>query len=194
MMHIYVISAISATILYKVLDKKENYLYQTHKYGYMQRKAQITSTVFLYIAAAVTVVLILFLGFKGMDTLKERGESTVLLKFKNKIVSDVESLGRGSVSIERYEVPSSFKDVCFVDLKSVDPANITDHPLIRDSVESSQKMNVFLFKSGKEFESFYVEDLQIMLDPYYHCMPIKSQFLELKFVGKGDKTELKIDS
>jgi hypothetical protein len=157
-----------------------------------QKRGQIPSQIFVYILALIIVAMILLFGYKAISNMQKRGEQVVLIQFKTQLKNDVERLSSdyGSVRIGKYKLPSGFDEICFVDLKNVNPSDIMNHPIIKDSVESGVKENIFLLGKSN-FDSIYVEDLELSSYPYFSCISSKIGSVELRIEGKGNAAVIK---
>ena len=156
------------------------------------KRAQIQSQHLIYIFALVIVVLILILGYKTTSGYQRKTDQISQIQFEQKLRNDVESLSSdyGSVKVKEYQLPPGFDEICFVDLEKVDTENIFNYPLIKDSVKSGVKANVFLLRENdNKFEESYIEGLKLQNFPYYSC--VKSKKAELTIQGLGDGAVVK---
>ena len=157
-----------------------------------QKRGQISSQIFVYILALIIVAMILLFGYKAISNMQKRSEKVVLIQFKTQLKNDVKQLSNdyGSVRIEKYKLPSGFDEICFVDLKNVNPSDIVNHPIIKDSVESGVKENIFLLGKNN-FDTLYVKDLELSSYPYLSCISSKIGSVELRIEGKGNAVVIK---
>ena len=138
----------------------------------------------VYLLALVIVGIILLVGFNLISSLNKRGEQISTIVFEKSLNGDIKELSSsfefGSQVKKTYDLPAGFNEVCFIDIENVDPENI-DKDLIKNSVNSEVKNNVFLF--GKDIKAFYIEGLSLV-DPFYSCTTASSVSLTIE--GKGD--------
>jgi hypothetical protein len=154
----------------------------------MKKRGQIPSQAFVYILALLIIVFILVFGYNSAIKAKTTQQEVELAEFEAKLRNDVSSLNLeyGSAKVREYKLPSGFDEICLVDIGKVDSNLLGNHPLIKDSVESGVKQNVFL--SGRDrFKSFYIEGLQLSF-PYFSCATPTESGVELQFESAGDKS------
>src|SRR3989344_82246 len=102
-----------------------------------------------YIIIAAIIVIITFFGFKGYTAIKERTCKAELAKFH----SDLENLDKevryGDVKEFAKQVPCDVDKIYFFDLgKDINPGLLEDMPLIKDSIQSNVKENIFVMKNN----------------------------------------------
>jgi hypothetical protein len=147
----------------------------------MKKRGQLHSQVFIYIIAVIVCVLIVLFGYNAIQKVYTKGEQAVEIKFETSLKESIESLSYGSVDIKTFEIPLKYSELCFTDVNNKDelPQIFLDlYPLIGEAVE--EKDNVFL--TGKEFNSFKVEQLEL---PYkVYCVPIINGKVNLRIESK----------
>ena len=153
------------------------------------KKAQIISQVFIYILAIFLIAFVLGYGYKAIDSFRQKTEQISYIKFKTDLENAVKAVRTdfGTVSIKEFQVPSGYKEICFVEnYFDLDPNFASsfeaDYPLIVDSVSSGIEKNVFLVKDVS-MESFYVGKIDVSPDLY--CLPAGSA-IKLSIEGRGD--------
>ena len=147
----------------------------------------IQAQIFVYILILIIAGLIVLFGYRAVTSLKQKSSQISLVQFENKLKNDIETIAikAGTVKTEKYSLPSGYSEVCFVDLEHINPDDIMNHPLIKDSVESNAAQNVFLI-GPDSFETYYIKALQISNYPYFSCHNIMMGTIELQIEGKGD--------
>lgn len=127
-------------------------------------KAQVSSQVFVYIFAVIIVSITLLIGYKLIGSMTKGAYQKTIDTFKIDLSSAIESrsMEYGSVEKLKLNLPSEYATVCFVnsDFSTVGEIDAEKHPMIKDSVDSGTKQNVFLLKSSS-IESFFVERLEV---------------------------------
>ena len=159
---------------------------------FKQKKGVFTGgRVIVYAVILVVAVLFIVFASRMIVDVGEKGQQVVLMGFKNKLDKDVQSIGfeMGSVKVESYNIPSTFNEVCFVDLEHVNLFWL-ENPLVEDSVSSGGNKNVFLIGKNS-FESFYVEDLGVFYYPHHTCIYTRTGTFELETEGTGDGAAIK---
>ncbi len=158
-----------------------------------KKRGMFEGRVVIYAIVGILAVLFLMFGYRMMGSIGEKGEQAFLVEFKNKLDKDIGSIGFdiGSVKIGKYSVPSTFDEVCFVDLRYVDVSELGNYSIIKDSVESGANKNVFLI--GEDgFETMYIEDLGVFYWPYYSCLSTRTGKIELEIEGVGHGAAVKV--
>ncbi len=160
----------------------------------MKSKAQISSQVFVYIMAAVIVVIILAVGYKAVSTILKAGNQIPLDNLKDDFDRIVSKISRQYESVEKYEfrLPDRFDTICFVDSMTDEEvfdldADI-DNLFIEDSIKDNVPKNVFLLKNNIIEDSFYVDNLNVESD--YLCLENEG-LLTVTLIGKGNSALLR---
>ena len=145
-------------------------------------KAQMVGQIFVYILAVILVAFILIYGYNAVQTFKTRAEQVSYIKFKTDMESTIKSISSdyGSIKKAEFLVPSGYREVCFIDLDN--PIVPPGHPIIKDSVESGVKENIFLVREAAE-ESFYVGKIEVAGNS---CIEVKAGKIKVQLEGKGD--------
>lgn len=158
-----------------------------------KKRGMFEGRIVVYISAGILAVLFLVFGYRMMGSIGEKGEQAFLAEFKTKLDRDIGSVGFdiGSVKIGKYGVPSTFDEICFVDLRYVDVSELENYSIIKDSVESGANKNVFLM--GEDgFETMYIEDLGVFYWPHYSCLSTRTGKIELEIEGVGHGAAVKV--
>ena len=170
-------------------------LERSHKF-LRNLKSQMIGQVFIYILAVVLIGFILIYGYNAITTFIEKSNQISFAKLKNDLSNIVEIVSPyyGSVKIRSFEVPG-YNKVCFVKNYGGFPVPIPfslfdDYPIMKDSVQSKVKKNVFLIKKRTE-ESFFIGDITIDedndgIEDDIMCIQIIRNRIKIKFEGKGD--------
>jgi hypothetical protein len=156
-------------------------------------KSQISAQVFIYIAAALLVALILLFGAKAISLIVNLFNKTDVDSLQAEITREVTDISKqtGSVKNIKFTLSGQFEKICFVDSMNeqdkftVDTGKI-DNAFIRISVSDNARRNVFILKNSKIEKSFYVQDLNVQKD--YLCLDNKG-LLSIWLQGNG-KTAL----
>ena len=156
------------------------------------RRAEIQSNIFLYIAGAILVVLLLIFGFKAIMGLwgKERLATVIGLAANLETAVDAVSEDFGSSRDANLRVPDNVDTVCFVDLNHSDYIAKThlasSYPEINQSVMAGARENMFLIAQGKVTDSRHIGEL-CFGRPYYRCIETPNGILRMLIEGrKGD--------
>ncbi|MCK5107103.1 MAG: hypothetical protein KAQ83_00065, partial [Nanoarchaeota archaeon] len=100
------------------------------------RKAQIQTQIFVYVLATIIIGAILLYGYRSIFMMREKGEQIDLISFKTEMQEEVIKMSNdyGSARALTFRTPSSFSEVCFIDLSKTPNADIKDnHPLVYES-------------------------------------------------------------
>ena len=167
-----------------------------------KKRGQISANVFIYILTLFVIGIILLLGVNYISTIKDKISTTELLVFKNKLASDVRSIGQdyGTFKKVSYSLPGS-AELCLVDLRGeveigTEKVNIQSkileseliefYPLIKDSIQSKIKKNAFIL-GPNTFESYYIGDITLNHFPYFKCLKSTAGKIEVGIEGFGNR-------
>jgi len=148
------------------------------------KKAQMsTSQIFTYILALVVASLILLYGYTAISKMRSQTDTVSILQFKTDLTNAINSISYdfGSVEIKKLNMPTGFNQVCFVDINNVASVTITEK-LIKDSVESQSKNDIFLLGNGN------VEPMQvggITIENSYKCINSVSGKVSIQLEATG---------
>jgi len=168
----------------------------------MNKKAQISSQIFIYVLSAVIVAIILIVGFRAISTLMKAGEGISIQEVRTDITSAIEKSSKqyGSVKKVPINVPDKFTEICFADsmtdadIFSSDVKSNTklkDYFFIEGSINNDARTNVFLLNDQNIEESFYVENLDVREN--FLCLD-NVGLLEIWLKGLGKKAELYVQN
>jgi len=151
----------------------------------MQKRAQI-SQLLGYLLIAIVLILALLFGYRIIKGMRERSEVVEITQLKTELESDIESIGRGSTTIETYNMPPKYKEVCFFDYSieafEFGPSEAASNALVNDAYYGMVKENMHLI-SNDASESYYIDSLK--LTKPMDCIKVKDSKLKLKMEGKG---------
>ncbi len=148
-----------------------------------QKKAQFIGEVFKYALVAVFSIFILFAGYKFINGVKERACSTQITKFEIDMKNIDKSLRAGEKELQSHDVPCNIDKIYFFDTsRKINSDDFKNIPLLKESLESGGKNNVFLVQKDKVMRSFYAGNIE-MLYPNYICFVPK--FDKISFFAEG---------
>lgn len=160
-----------------------------------KKKAQIQGQIFIYLVAIVLVSLILIYGYGAIKKMRGDIKQVSIIKFQTNLGNMVDkvALDYGSVKVynekDPLHVPSEYSFVCFAD--TTDPRIVagmvpSEFPLIRDSLDSGAKENVFLVDRDLK-NSLYMEKMKVKSS--FFCTPVVQGSIYLALEGFGDYAE-----
>ena len=149
----------------------------------MKKRGQADQAI-KYIIIAVIIAVITFFGFKSFTTLKDRMCKAEIASFQIDLKNLDKEVKYGNVKEFTKQVPCGADKIYFFDLDKVNVNFLNDLPLVKDSIESSVKKNVFLIKNNNIMDSFYAGNLDIE-DPNYICFLPKFGRISFKLEGLG---------
>jgi len=164
----------------------------------MLKRGQISSETLVYALTIVIVGFILVMGHKYLSSNTKVIDKAELLQFQNKLSSDIKSLGKeyGTFRKITYQVPNNVEEVCFVDLNKknelLSSKLINYYPLMKDSVESDVRKNIF-FVGASEQQSYFVDSVVINHYPYMNCFQQLNNKIEVGIEGLGDSSLILAD-
>lgn len=139
----------------------------------------------LYFGILVVVILVVVL-ITSIDFGSQGSGSSGVEDFKEQIEGDLNPSLISGNAVKEYELPNGYDELCFVDVSDVDAIDIVDVQKIQTSVLIGSQRNVFLFGNNREI-SFYVEDLNLPVFPYYNCAQAINGKVELKLSSNGQE-------
>ena len=148
------------------------------------KKAQMsTSQIFTYILALVVASMILLYGYTAISKMRSQTDTVSILQFKTDLTNAINSISYdfGSVEIKKLNMPTGFNQVCFVDINNVDTKIITEQ-LIKDSVDSQSKNDIFLLGNGN-VEPMQVNGISVESD--YKCIDSVSGKVNIQLEATG---------
>jgi len=164
-------------------------------------KAQISSTIVLYVLLIIIVSVVVVLGYFSITRMSERGGQAVMMNLKMGLAADIKDLARdyGTVKEKRYSVPGNVQEICFVDKGNdekfpgsqqwPDPRFLDNNLAIRNTIGASPKetpYNLFVL-TDSGFDSEHVAKLR--LNGYFvQCFNASAGVINLKLTGKGSDT------
>ncbi len=157
----------------------------------MNSKSQIIGGVFIYLFSAIVIGVILIFGYNSITKTNETMQQSNIESIKNDISSDIKFMKSdyGSSKKVSYAIPQN-AELCLFDLEKKDEIladeRLGQYPLIKDSLESNSKKNVFL-TSPSIFEPLYAGDIDIN-EPYFYCFKPIAGKVSFVIEGKGNRT------
>ena len=160
------------------------------------KKGQIQAQIFVYILAMIVMALVLLYGYKSISTMKDRAKQVDLLSFKNDVIRAVEKVSNdyGTVRAPTFNIPSDYKEVCFIDIDN-SPANIeSEYPLVYEAW-FDKSANVFLITDlAEEFFMVGESDSSIISidEPNYLCIDVINGRTKIRIEGIGGKAQISL--
>ena len=166
-----------------------------------QKKAmEINQQLIISILAIVFIITLLTFTVRSCGLIKDKTRDVILTDLENGLRNLIELLSSkdGSLKHEMFEVPEDVNMVCFVDLSHSDiimnSTQLTiDYPMINDSLKTSNSSNVFLMNEKNVVHSFYGGDICFDYYPFYSCVIVRDNLLDVWFEGRGGCTTLYIN-
>jgi len=151
-----------------------------------QKRGQVSSQSIILLLAILAIASLLLLGSKSTNPLKLKEDEAVLLQFVDKIKRDIDlvSSNNGAKKSIHYRLPPGYDSICLVDLDNINPVDIKNNPLVKDSVEQERFKNIFL--AGENgFYAFYIGELRLNY-PHYYCLKSQTK-TEIRLEGIGNE-------
>lgn len=156
------------------------------------KKGQLIGQIFIYILAIILIAFVLGYGYKTIAGFRQKTEQASYIKFRNELQNAIKAISTdfGSVKIVQLDMPSNYKEVCFVRNHENFPVSFSaaGYPIIEDSVNSGIEKNVFLVQETVK-ESFYVGKITLIIlgiDKDFYCAPVLNGKVKLRLEGKGN--------
>lgn len=157
-----------------------------------KNKKSQNQPVFMYLIAAIVIALMIVFSLKIINKFKEEQRDAVSVELNEKMKAAVDAIStkKGSKQESSFSVPSGAEEVCFLDLSKreeiLKSQLLEKYPLMKESVESHSKENMFVIKSGKTVLSEYIGNICLDDFPYYICKETKNDLLDVLLEGRGD--------
>lgn len=156
----------------------------------MKKRGQIRGEAIKYILIALVIIVIQFVGYKFFTTLREKQCQTELAKFEIDLKGLDKGIEFGSVDEREHDAPCDVDKIYFIDLDKEVPLDIFNKlPIIKDSLKSKVKKNVFLVKDNKILRSFYAGNLDFEY-PYHTCFIPRSNKIYFFIESMGLKVKI----
>lgn len=156
----------------------------------MQKRGDSFGSLFIYILAAVTVIVLIIFGVSAVDSMNEkacRAESSV---FKQKITSAVSAQlsNYGSVSEFSIPMPCNADRIFFVDLYGNVPQKAFRNQSreMQGELDDQTGKNVFIFRRNKILASLHIDGIGTE-HPFYRCFSNKDGTMRMSIKG-GDNS------
>jgi hypothetical protein len=159
--------------------------------GDFLKSGQIAGQVFVYIFIVILVGAIIIFGAKAIQNMSKKSDQAAIIRFKAEISNNINSMlgDTGSSKTLKYNLPSAYEEVCFVDIKNIDPDDISLYPMIVNSIESDVQPNVFLLTKDK-VDTVFIENFELSEFPYFTCVRSKSGMVQIKMEGMGSAVNI----
>ncbi len=159
-------------------------------------RSQIQSEVFLYILGAIILSLIILFGYRAVRDLINTGNQVQITSLEADLSSKVREISTSIYTVRRLQVgiPSGYTEVCFVDSDAIGAGRTLPDapPLVRTSVETKIRKNVFLVPPGSvSFDAGEIEVSRVTTPPtYFDCIPVSGGIIILRLEGLGNRTRI----
>jgi len=165
-----------------------------------KKATEINQQLVITILSIIFIIVLLIFAVRSCSLIKEKQRDIILMDLENGIRSLVELLSSkpGAVKQDTFGVPEDVDIVCFVDLDHSDiimnSTQLTvEYPMINDSLNSNSSENVFLIGEKQVLHSFYGGDICFDYFPFYSCVIIHDNLLDVWFEGRSGCTTLYIN-
>ena len=155
-------------------------------YTMFKKRGFVVSQSMLYAFGVITIILIVFWGYKSMTSFSKAKDTAELNKFRLKILNDIEvlSMKKGTIKEFQYFLPLGYDYLCVFDLEHSENLNstiMTYYPQLKEGVEAGES-NIFIVGRNK-FYSFKSDLVAVGKYPYYACKQIFKDSLTLSAKG-----------
>jgi hypothetical protein len=161
------------------------------------RKGQVISQSLVFILALIIMGMVMVFGYQALDGLQMQWKVHKLLTFKSELRTAFASISNEyeTVKTKSFDVPSGFKEICFIDQPYYDEDHSRippdAYPIIVDYVDTlnAEPKNTFLCPPC--IEQDYLGTITINgRSEAYKCIPIKSGKFSIKLRGLGNKADI----
>ncbi|MBI2128637.1 hypothetical protein HYU07_00210 [Candidatus Woesearchaeota archaeon] len=164
-------------------------------------KAEVQNLVFVFILALLVIALVMIFGFKAIRDLMVKSTEADFIRFKTSLERDISAITTeaGSSELLDLKLPAGYNQICFVDdgLIGSSSPSASLNSIIKNSISSGVKKNIFLVKSKASVESFYAgkinipdPDLTDSANPLFLCADASSGRATFRITGRGNYVEI----
>ena len=159
------------------------------------RKAQ-ASRVFIYAISLFVIILILFYGYKSVNSFMERGEEVIYFEFQQKLKANIDTIKTdyGSQRVFNYVIPEKYDEVCFLDTNcKVGSNGCVDvlHPIILSAQNNEIEERVFMRSNGVTDAKLNVGRISVQklsdVTSKFGCVNRTGSQVEITLKGLGNR-------
>lgn len=151
------------------------------------RRSESTNT-FIYLVVGVIIIVVLLFGSYAIASINERICKTELASFQLKMQDLDKQVQFASVKERALGMPCKTELVLFVDRSKAQP-ELFDNPFVRDSVDSDDADDAFLFKDNALSLKFDTGELDLRHPGFVCLRPLNG---ELEFLIEGRRNGVAI--
>ena len=147
------------------------------------KKAQVNQ-IFIFILILIVISFTIVFGYRAIKNLTKQSDETLIIMFENGLKKDIKSnMAYGFENLIETELSLKYERICFVNLSYDENLVPDEYVLIKSSVRSGVKDNVFI---GNNLErTFEIEHLEVT-DGFF-CIDNTAGFIKLHVKGLGDR-------
>jgi len=147
------------------------------------KKAEVSTQVFLYVMIVVVMGAVLLLGYKFISSITRNSDQIALNDFKDNVAEKITGVKNnyGQVTVEEFNLNKKYSPVCFVNTES--SPDLSNYPLIKSSVDTGSKENVFVMSNNNIVASLQTEPLIIAGNLL--CINNTAGIIKLRMVSLG---------
>ncbi len=160
----------------------------------MNKKGLAINQVFVFMIAGLIFALIMIFGYQAITGFIDTSEDVLFTKFKTSIEADVQKIHTdfGSIRKKTYTLPSTFEEVCFVDMDKPYSQDCNIGLLACDTWKTSEgynsvDQNVFLKPSASAIKVAPITLTDVKNNPLNSlCVKTINGGITIILEGKGD--------
>ena len=155
------------------------------------KKAQIAGQPFIYILGIAIIVVIVVIGFQGINQILKKIEATEMIDFRDDLSRALkQTRDRGESYVFEHSMPAKYRAVCFRDATKSGGTPIYQAPFVKLRAEDGN--NVFLIKNvapiaGDQVEAFTMTNVSLAEE--YVCSELTT-YVRFRLVGQGKEGTL----
>jgi len=173
------------------------------------KKAQFYGQIFIYVLTLFVVAFILVYGYSTIMDFVTKSDDVILIQLRTRMTSLVSKMSTEYGSVDRRNdliVPSKYKEVCFVDTKTITacttgnpncfrllPADRNRYPIMENSIKDGTMKNMFLIKEMTDV-SYFIGNITVTnpTNPQYKyfCIPVRQGRIQVQLEGTGSNTKI----
>ena len=160
----------------------------------MKKRGQLHSGIIMTFIIAISIILVLILGTRWINSISKSGCKTELIQFKGQLQASVDKIAfqEGSAAEKNIRSPCNFEKMIIVDSKkNVLFESLDNYQLIKENIKKNQDKNLFMIKNGRVEQMDSIKNLDLKI-PYFLCVKTKKAILNTTFQGRESGTNIEL--
>jgi len=160
----------------------------------MKKRGQLHSGIIITFIIAISIILVLILGTRWINSISKSGCKTEIIQFKGQLQTSVDKIAfqEGSAVEKNIRSPCNFEKMIIVDQKkNILFESLDNYQIIKERIGNSQDKNLFMIKNGKVEQMESIKNLDLKI-PYFLCVKTKKAILNTTFQGRESGANIEL--